>query len=61
MKMLKKGVITFLGSDAHNMNHRPVNIGPALGLITKTLGQEFVQDLANRQYDIIEQFSSDFF
>ena len=61
MKMLKKGVITFLGSDAHNMDRRPVNIGPALSLIQKSLGERFVTDLSNRQCDIIEQFNSDYF
>ncbi|MBR2549732.1 MAG: capsular polysaccharide biosynthesis protein [Clostridiales bacterium] len=61
IKMLKKGVITFWGSDAHNMDRRPVNLGPALRVISKSLGEDFVGKLTNRQYDIIEQFSNDFF
>ncbi len=61
VKMLKKGVITFLGSDAHNMGPRAVNLGPALRVISKSLGDDFVDKLAYRQYDIIEQFSSGYF
>ena len=61
MKMLKKGIITFLGSDAHNMDRRPVNIGPALSLIKKSLGERFVSELSNRQCDIIDQFNSEYF
>ncbi len=61
LKMLKKGVVTFLGSDAHNMANRAVNIGPALEIIGKSLGDDFVNSLAGRQYDIIEQFSNDYF
>ena len=61
IKMLKKGVITFLGSDAHNMGPRPVNFGPALNVIARSLGEDFVDNLTNRQYDIIEQFSNEYF
>lgn len=61
LKMLKKGVITFWGSDAHNMDYRAPNLGPALKVISKALGEEFVDNLTNRQYDIIEQFSNDYF
>lgn len=61
IKMLKKGVITFLGSDAHNMGPRPVNFGPALNVIARSLGEDFVDNLTTRQYDIIEQFSNEYF
>ena len=61
LKMLKKDVVIFLGSDAHNMGSRSVNIGPALQVISKSLGQDFVDDLTARQYDIIEQFKSNYF
>ena len=61
VKMLKKGIITFIGSDAHNMSRRPVNIGPALRVISKSLGEDFVNNLTYRQYDIIEKFSNDYF
>lgn len=61
LKMWKKGILTFWGSDAHNMGNRAPNLGPALGVISKNLGEDFVNKLTVRQYDIIEQFSTDFF
>ena len=61
LKMLKKGIVTFWGSDAHNMGNRAPNLGPALNVISKSLGEDFVNKLTERQYDIIEQFSTDFF
>lgn len=61
LKMLKKGIITFWGSDAHNTDYRPVNLGPAINVISKSLGNDFVDNLNQRQYNIIEQFSNDFF
>ena len=61
LKMLKKGTITFLGSDAHGVGHRPVNMGPALSLISRSLGDTFINELTDRQYDIIEQFGNDYF
>ena len=61
LKMLKKGIVTFWGSDAHNMVNRAPNLGPALKVVSKSLGVDFVNKLTERQYDIIEQFSTDFF
>ncbi len=61
IKMLKKGTITFLGSDAHNNGHRPVNIGPALDVISRSLGDGFITELTERQYDILDQFTTDDF
>lgn len=61
LKMLKKGIVTFWGSDAHNMGNRAPNLGPALKVISKSLGEDFVNELTERQYDIIDQFSTDFF
>ncbi len=61
LKMLKKGIITFLGSDAHNTTRRPVNLGPALKVISKALGDAFVENLTSRQFEIIEDYLSDAF
>ena len=61
LKMLKKGVITFIGSDAHGVEHRRVNMGPALSVISRSLGDTFITELTERQYDIIEQFGNDYF
>ena len=51
LHMLKKGQIHFLGSDAHNTDSRQPNLGPALELIGKKLGQE--------PLDRLEQISED--
>ena len=41
IKLLKKGIINFLGSDCHNMNDRAPNIGKALSIAEKKLGKDF--------------------
>lgn len=58
LKMLKRGTITFLGSDAHNMDGRPVNLGPAVKVIERSLGRRFVEDLTRRQYETINDYVS---
>ena len=59
--MLKKGVITFIGTDAHNLEHRKVNIGPAIEVIEYSLGAGFIEQLEKRQYDILRDFTTDYF
>lgn len=56
LKMLKKGTITFLGTDAHNLGRRSVNLGPALDVITKKLGDSFITQLENTQNSIIRDY-----
>lgn len=43
LRMLKKGQIHLLGSDCHDLKHRPVNIKQTLDLIEKKLGQEAIE------------------
>ena len=57
IKMLKKGQIQFLGTDAHNLGHRKVNIGPALNLIDNALGSRFLEQLDMMQQEIIGDYS----
>ena len=45
LHMLKKQQIHFLGSDAHNTDSRQPNLGPALELIRRKLGQESLERL----------------
>ena len=40
LKMMKKGNITFLGSDCHNMDTRPPHVDAARTLIVKKLGAD---------------------
>lgn len=44
LKMLKSGRIHFLGSDCHNIKHRPPRIGNAISVIHDKLGSEFVEE-----------------
>ena len=46
MRMLAAGEIQFLGSDCHNMAHRPPNIGEAVAQIRKKFGQQAVDAFA---------------
>ena len=58
LKMLKKGTITFLGTDAHNLGRRPVNLGPAIGLINSKLGEKYLYQLEERQKEIFFDYSN---
>ena len=40
MRMMKKGQIHLLGSDCHNMRHRPPRLGEAVLRIQKRLGKD---------------------
>ena len=42
LRMLKKGRIQLLGSDCHNMKSRKPNLGEALALIQRKLGQDAI-------------------
>lgn len=42
LRLLKRGAVSFMGSDCHNMKSRKPNIGTAYGTILKRLGREGV-------------------
>ncbi len=42
-RMLRRGQIHFLGSDAHNMTARPPNLGEAVGAMERKLGRTAVE------------------
>ena len=42
LKLLEKGRIHFIGSDCHNIKHRPPRIGDAVSVIQDKMGIEFV-------------------
>lgn len=54
LKMLKKEQIHFLGSDAHNMEGRKPNLGPALELIEDKLGGASLEWLEDIEVDWID-------
>lgn len=45
LRMLKKGQIHILGSDCHNLQHRPPRLGEAVDLIRGRLGNRILEDL----------------
>ena len=45
MKMLKNGLVHFIGSDCHDLKNRPPNIGSAYSIISKKLGNAFLEEL----------------
>ena len=55
LKLLKKGIVTFIASDAHNTTVRAPNVAEALEIIRKTLGEDAVDDLivfTHRYYEL---------
>lgn len=45
LKLLREGRVQLLGSDCHNLSHRPPRIGEAYALIEKKLGEDFVGEM----------------
>ena len=45
LKLLREGKVQLLGSDCHNITHRPPRIGEAYELIQNKLGEEFVGEM----------------
>lgn len=55
LKMLKNGQIHFIGSDCHNVKHRPPRIGDAVSVIQDKLGTEFVEGWEHFQKSFFQQ------
>ncbi len=45
LKLLREGKVQLLGSDCHNLAHRPPRIGEAYALIEKKFGEEFIGEM----------------
>lgn len=54
IRMLKAGQIHLLGSDCHNMDNRPPNLGPALEYIEKRLGLDALQWIHNHEKIVLD-------
>lgn len=54
MRMLKKGQIDLLGSDCHNIRHRPPRLGEAMALIRSRLGERMIDRLDANGRQILE-------
>lgn len=55
LKMLKNGQIHFIGSDCHNVKHRPPRIGDAVSVIQDKLGAQFVEEWEHFQKYFFQQ------
>ena len=54
MKMLKSGYINLLGSDCHNLDKRPPNLGEAISMIESKLGNIYSRQMLAEMYDLFE-------
>jgi protein-tyrosine phosphatase len=55
MKLLRKGQIHLLGSDAHNLESRSPNLGAAAETIRKKLGEEVLEMLAQNGREVLKK------
>lgn len=53
ISLLKKGSIHFIGSDCHNIESRPPQIGKAFEIIRKKLGEEFINQMNEYGYSAL--------
>lgn len=53
LRMLREGSIHFVGSDCHNLRHRPPFIGQAYSFIAKKIGDDFLQDFTEYQISML--------
>lgn len=53
VSMLRKGSINVIGSDCHNLDTRPPQMGSAFQYITSKLGDEFLSDFADYNHQIL--------
>ncbi|MDO4301441.1 MAG: capsular polysaccharide biosynthesis protein [Clostridia bacterium] len=53
IKWLSKGVIRLLGSDMHNTETRPQNLGNACKIVSKKLGNEILDEITELSKEII--------
>ncbi len=51
--MMRSGMIHALGSDCHNLTDRPPQMGIALSYMRKKFGDEFVNEFAEREENIL--------
>lgn len=47
-KLLEGKLITFIGSDAHRTDHRPVNMSSGIGFIYDNCDEEYAKDICYR-------------
>ena len=55
LRLLREGKIQLLGSDCHNMEFRPPNLGQAVSLISRRLGPEMLEYVKACQDDLLQE------
>ena len=58
LRMLQKGEIHMLGSDAHNMTTRPPRLGDAMEVIEKSLGRDVLRNFQRRTVELLKAGSA---
>ncbi len=53
LKWLENGTVKLLGSDMHNTESRPQNLGKACEIVRKKLGNEVIEDIIDLSKEII--------
>lgn len=53
LQQMKRGLVHFLGSDAHNTTSRPPKLDQAIRLIEKKLGKDFVAEFHQQAEEIL--------
>ena len=53
LKMLKKGDVHLLGSDCHDLHHRPPNLAEGREIVTKKLGPEYLDRIDRCAEDLL--------
>ena len=53
LRMMKQGMIHFIGSDCHNMGTRAPDVGQAMSLIEKNAGPSLVQEFLQREKELL--------
>ena len=54
LRMLRRGRIHLLGSDCHDLTHRPPNLGDAVALIQKKFGPEMISWINSQEEEVWE-------
>ena len=59
LNMIKQGMVKIIGSDCHNTEKRPPNLGKAFDVIKNKLGDNYVDKINKEGYNLIGDYRSD--
>ena len=55
LKLIESGMVTLLGSDAHNLTNRRPNLGPARAVIERKLGRQMLSRLDGKSQALLRE------